>query len=199
MPTVTSLSGYSLTNLGPLTTTFTAPASCSTAYDIDVASIGLNLGWVADCSYMVPDDCYPYGSAIDPINSAIQKGNPAADNVIGYQSPGLICPSGWTTAGVATKLNPTSTITSGTGFNTSGWIDPKFPEFFPQYLDVLLDALDPNETAIACCPRLLPSPLKLIFVNTGSGANFNLQFLQQHIWSLHLDASKLGLHPGHRM
>jgi len=155
MPTATSLSGYSLTNNGPLTTTFTAPASCSTAYltGVGLATDPAFFPWVAQCEWLPPADCNPSGSAIQSIDSAAEGGSPTAGMILVYHSPGLVCPSGWVTAGVATKLNPTSTSISG-AFNQSDLIptDTRFGFFEPE-LDVFLDALDPGETVVVCCPR----------------------------------------------
>ncbi|KIM92676.1 hypothetical protein OIDMADRAFT_185076 [Oidiodendron maius Zn] len=150
MPTATSLSAYSLINNGPLTTTFTAPASCSTAYEtfIAPASYPSLFEWEAQCGWLPPADCNPSGSAIRSIDSSAEGGNPTAGNIIVYYSPGLVCPSGWATVGAAAKLNPTSTSISG-AFNLSGAIPTggNF-EFFDPYLDIFVAALDPSETAV---------------------------------------------------
>ena len=172
MPTATSLSAYSLINIGPLTTTFTAPASCSTAYQTYIVSASdpsLFL-YGAQCDWLPPADCNPSGSAIRSIVSSAEDGSPTAGNIIVYNSPGLVCPSGWATVGVAAKLNPTSSSISGV-FNLSGAIptDGNY-EFFEPYLDIVLAALDPSETAVVCCPRLSPLFLTLIFVNSAHGS-----------------------------
>lgn len=152
MPTATSLSGHDLTNVGPLTTTFTAPATCSTDYQIVVAltadPAGLQLP--AQCDWLPLADCNPSGSAIRSISSSAGGSNPTARQIIVYHSPGLVCPSGWATVGAAAKLNPTSTSISGAFHqpdvipNGTSWV---------QGLDAFLAALDPGETAVVCCPR----------------------------------------------
>ena len=148
MPSATSFSGYNLLNNGPLTTAFTAPATCSTAFVmLGLATDPAAVQWDAQCDWVPPADCNPSGSVIQSIISA-QNNNAAAADVIVYHSPGLVCPSGWATVGAAAKLNPMSTSTSG-AFN------PSVP-----LLDVFMSALDPGETAILCCPRfafLLPN------------------------------------------
>ena len=160
MPTATSLSGYSLFNNGPLTTTFTAPASCSTAYEtmIGDAETPTAIEWLAlagpTCGYIAPADCNPSGSVIQSIDSSALGANPTADQIIVYHSPGLICPSGWVTVGAAAKINPTSTSISGV-FNISvslPTVNSPIVTFLPE-LDVVLAALDPGETAALCCPR----------------------------------------------
>ena len=161
MPTATFVSGYSVINNGPLTTTFTAPASCSTAYNtlIGLKSVGYAPQWAAQCVYTAPADCNPSGSALNSIISAADSGsNPASENFIVYHSPGLVCPSGWATVGEASKPNPTSVSVSG-AFNESSLIPTQTPNNYPflePYLDIVIGALDPSETAIVCCPRFAP-------------------------------------------
>jgi hypothetical protein len=160
MPTATSLSGWSLTNNGPLTTTFNAPASCSTAWPETMLAAATDpsyIEWPVQCDWLPPADCNPSGSAIRSIVSSADGSNPTAGNIIVYHSPGLICPSGWATVGAAAKPNPTSTSISGV-FNVSDAIptDSQFAFFEPE-LDVVLAALDPGETALLCCPRFAPS------------------------------------------
>lgn len=180
MPTATSLSAFALTNLGPLTTTFTAPASCSTAYQTLLAPVdypAFFIQWAADCNYLPPADCHPYGDVFNSMGSSARGGNPTANNYIPYQSPGLFCPSNWATVGAATKLNPSSSSTSGVfdvwGATPTNTI--KHPRsFFQPGLDVFLSALDPGETAIACCPRLSSLLQFLSSSMAGSRANIIL-------------------------
>lgn len=153
MPTATTQDGYGVINIGPLTTTFTAPASCTTEFKIAVAPTDSpSLEYQDDCSYEPPSDCHPHGSVINSLVSSI--GATPTLGVILYQSPGLFCPSGWSTAGAATKVNPTSTSTSG-AFNLTNVVPTGVPAFFQPALDSFMSALDPGETAIACCPRFL--------------------------------------------
>ncbi|KAE9373099.1 hypothetical protein N431DRAFT_557298 [Stipitochalara longipes BDJ] len=153
MPTATSLSGYSIFNNGPLTTAFTAPASCATIYETMVAPATepTFFEWEApSCNFVPPANCNPNGAAIQSIFSSAEGGNPSAGQIIVYHSPGLACPSGWETVGGAAKLNPTSTSISG-AFNVSEAL-PTGVAIFEQDLDVILAALDPGETAAVCCP-----------------------------------------------
>jgi len=155
MPTATSLAGYSLLNNGPLTTAFTAPASCSTAYQtmIGLATDPADIEWPASCDFVPPADCNPNGAVIQSIESAAQGPNPLSGNIIVYHSPGLVCPSGWETVGAAARLSPASTSVSG-AFNFSTALptgNAAFAELLPA-LDVILAALDVGETAALCCP-----------------------------------------------
>lgn len=157
MPTATTLSGASLINNGPLTTTFTAPASCSTDYAVllGLATAPTLFEWSAECDRFAPADCNPSGAALQSLGTAIQGGNPKAGFVIVYHSPGLICPAGWATVGAAAKASPSSLSISG-AFDVSGAIPTgtgPHDDFFENGMDVFLDALDPGETAVLCCPR----------------------------------------------
>jgi hypothetical protein len=158
MPTATSLSGWSLFNIGPATTTFTAPASCATAYRTMIAP-ATDPGhpeWNVHCPWVPPADCNPSGSIVQSIISSAEGTNPTAGLFIVYQSPGIVCPSGQATVGVAEKYSPTSTSISGafnlSNDNPSGDIDV----FFEPQVDAFLAALDPGETAVLCCPRFTP-------------------------------------------
>ena len=160
MPTATSLSGFSLTNIGPLTTTFTAPLSCSsTPFAIAIAPMAepCLFGWEARCQYLPPADCNPTGSAIQSIVSSAEGSNPTAGFILVYHSPGLVCPAGWATVGAAAKLNTTSTSMSGAFNETGSAPTGSFIGFEPE-LDVFMAALDVGETAVVCCPRFAPLP-----------------------------------------
>ena len=162
MPTATSLSGYSLYNIGPLTTTFRAPASCTTNYiALGQASNPSEIEWFVTCPFVPPADCNPTGSVIQSIYTAGEGHNPQAGNVIVYHSPGLICPAGWETVGAAARPNPTSTSISG-AFNVSTALPTGTGEsFFLPQQDAIIEALEPGETAVLCCPRFDPHSLLL--------------------------------------
>jgi hypothetical protein len=113
--------------IGPLTTTYTAPPQCSKfalnerdpfAY----AAQGCSSGTVMDTS-----SCWPpaLGSAPSPPYYGW-----------GFYSPGLICPSGYTSA-CATALEETGSPPNTLTFSQ------EFSFQFP---------LIPGETAVGCCP-----------------------------------------------
>lgn len=165
MPTATSVSGVILINGGPLTTTFTAPASCSTAYETMVgdntAPYALQFG--SECDWVPKPECDPNRDLVESLGQAILTGSPNQDSNVVYNSPGVVCPAGWSTAGQVIKVNPTSTIASG-AFNFSDSVPTAEPFFgyFQPVLDVLQAALDPGETAAVCCPRFVPFPFNAI-------------------------------------
>jgi hypothetical protein len=158
MPTATSLSGFGLVNVGPLTTTFSAPASCSAAgyrTVIAPATVPGDLLYGADCLWNPAPECNPQPDALRSLISSANSGNPTAGQFIAYNSPGLVCPAGFATVGSAERASPTSITFSG-GFNS-----PVFPNgtsdendrFFEPGLEIFLAAMDPGETAVMCCPR----------------------------------------------
>lgn len=154
MPTVSTLSELTFSNLGPLTTTFTAPSSCSTidsgftavAYKQDVTAI------LYDTSCEVEYDgwdCYPEGSAPSPTVTTV---NLADTFKYTYFSPGIYCPSGWKTVGVASR-DGDKPVTSSGAFANDTVIPTHIAGVFPNAANVLMQALDPSETAVLCCPR----------------------------------------------
>ncbi|CAG9985020.1 unnamed protein product [Clonostachys byssicola] len=150
--------GYTLTNLGPLTTTFTAPSACATKsdnlvwysrYDATLtAGIGRDryLGKESCGNGSTRDDCIPSGEAIHKMVSA----SPSASN-IWYHSPGISCPSGWTTAGTLKGgAEPT-----GSGIFVQEAIKMWTNESAYQVIllpQLFANALDTDEIMAMCCP-----------------------------------------------
>ncbi|KAK4173309.1 hypothetical protein QBC36DRAFT_381090 [Triangularia setosa] len=130
----TALIGQALTNLGPLTTTFTPPPECTIA-------VGAGRGGFLGDLFGDGDDrsiaylgqaCYR-NRAIDdgacwPTTTAGAESKEAPLNGWGFYSPGLHCPGGYATACAAT---------GGSG-GGSGW---------PVQFRLLA-----GETAVGCCP-----------------------------------------------
>ena len=119
------------TVIGPLTTVFTPPSSCFSLVDAPPGPWGSEVafqaltcppashGWLDDAA------CWPLlGKSTTPSNML----------GLGFYSPGLICPSGYTTACSKTMLS-----------NISTPIQSQYFEF--QY------PLNLGETAVGCCPR----------------------------------------------
>ncbi|KUI52869.1 hypothetical protein VP1G_00007 [Cytospora mali] len=123
----TIITGQDRTNLGPLTTTFTQPPSCTIAVaghdDNGLAGFLARTCALSQGSDMGSDDasCWPSTSSGATTPSAPFQG-------WGFYSPGTICPTGYSSA---------CSATGGTS-SSSGW-----PVQF-QLLD--------GETAVGCCP-----------------------------------------------
>lgn len=166
MPT-TTLSQHAITNLGPLTTVFTAPPACATRSpalylageyyqppDRRIAPL-----WPQKCDYQALSDCFPSGSTLDEIwTSASSLGFPGA-KTIAYFSPASLCPDAHTTVGVAAKNSDGEVKVSGVFLppvvTNPVTMNPDEPIDFVRNLliNVFVDALDKDETAVICCPK----------------------------------------------
>ncbi|KAL3444146.1 hypothetical protein BJX65DRAFT_311113 [Aspergillus insuetus] len=145
MPTTSRLSQFTFTNYGPLTTTFTPPASCQSEEKyVQIASIySAHLGeWLADCS-LTYGDCLPSGT-VTPASGPSNTDNPLAAFEVPYFSPGLECPLDWTTVGTAWRM--------GDRVTTSGVFEAEAHTIYRWPVDVLPSILSPGETAVLCCP-----------------------------------------------
>ena len=159
MPTATSISQFALTNWGPLTTAFTADPACATSTGILQVGLRNPPGdgiENPDCALSTVGSCFPSGTKLDQLASSVftEVGHFA----IAYFSPGLVCPSGWTTAGAVVKSADGSVSTSGIfaappGFTATGRNSDFDGPIFNPIHNVFTAAIDPGETAIACCPR----------------------------------------------
>lgn len=150
----TTFSGYVFSNVGPLTTTFTAPASCATSFETGLAWPEVPKAvYPVDCEYTPTGECYPGGAAYTSIQAGARGGDPRGGYTIAYNSPGTVCPFGWETVGTAEKPNPTSNVATGP-FNISDilHVAPDW-QFVQPPMDVFRSALGPSDTAVACCPR----------------------------------------------
>ncbi|RGP73124.1 hypothetical protein FLONG3_6440 [Fusarium longipes] len=147
MPTSTEFFGYQFTNLGPLTTTYEPPASCTTAttdhiYFANVSDFNRGYG-VATCGAEKMSDCYPSGSAFDKVNSHNHKSG--GMGTLDYFSPGVVCPKGWTTAGTFAQDDKKTKA----GIFTT---DDATPDYQLPPEDVWRGILEPGETVAYCCP-----------------------------------------------
>lgn len=160
MPTATGYFGYSVHNLGPLTTTFTAPSSCSTGTDhIVYASLTAEpvLFGAPTCGLVPFADCIPSGEKWDSVNG---QSTTFVQGQFVYYSPGLACPSGWKTVWSLDRGNSGSTATSASGIaSLSSLLSPiskntggQRPRLM-QPTEVWKEVLEPEETLVYCCPR----------------------------------------------
>ncbi|KAL2131160.1 hypothetical protein VTI74DRAFT_5447 [Chaetomium olivicolor] len=151
MPTVTSFANFVVSNLGPITTTFTAPASCTTEQlVVGFSASPLDDIWQTDCGPLAGSvgQCRPSGAGIDAFYSRNYLS--ASPGLLSYYSPGIVCPAGWTTAGV------TSRNTDGSPGSASGVFNfpapTKTQPSYLQWITALGQVIDPGETAAVCCP-----------------------------------------------
>lgn len=162
MPSVTAFPGYTLSNLGPLTTTFTAPASCATrpaqtilAYSVESMNLPNDLYMALSCDEFSYDGCLPSGSARDDyLNRSVLT--PGIGKLL-YHSPGLACPSDWATVGLASRDAEGTLTSSGAAFalpEATGEAVGSLAQLLGYNPDnnQILGALDPEETLVMCCP-----------------------------------------------
>lgn len=145
-------SGAVLTNVGPLTTTFSASPSCASAKP----QYGVVDDWLDDgqlnflrttCGpYTRTAGCAPSASKLNQIDTEALE-TPKLQGLVPYFSPGLSCPAGWTSAVVASSA---SHAVSATGLSDD------YESISGLFLtDILLGALEEDETLVWCCPRYI--------------------------------------------
>ncbi|RDW63067.1 uncharacterized protein DSM5745_10178 [Aspergillus mulundensis] len=179
---------YTFSNLGPVTTTFTPPPACTASNQLALGSLdtrtGIYVYLSSQCTATVDfEDCTPtttseptttgepvYGGGTDWIEY---------DGYGVYYSPGLYCPKGWKTIGMAARdassvltssgfLVPTTTSTS-TSTSTRTATPTPYSDYDYDYdydedydydsyttqdpASVLMSALEPKQTMALCCPE----------------------------------------------
>ncbi|KAF6805985.1 hypothetical protein CSOJ01_09127 [Colletotrichum sojae] len=165
MPTAsaTTVSQILFTNIGPLTTVWTPPASCTTqaphlvlARPADDDRVGVRWGSQrCDTNETEPiGDCLPSGSALDALHSSIMSSGNWGNGYWNYYSPASQCPSGYVTVGIAAKGSQGIVSSSGAFVPpvVTEQYDPALSGFNPP-MNIFLEILDDGETAIACCPE----------------------------------------------
>lgn len=111
------------------------------------------------CSTFAYYDCIPTGTAE---LTKTYDANPTGVEQYFYFSPGLDCPAGWETAGIAARDSDKSLSAEGllkptlTTPVSSGILQ------WENVATLFVDLLDPGETAVVCCPRYVSS------ISTGS-------------------------------
>lgn len=170
MPTATSISGWGLVNSGPLTTTWTAPATCS-SNDHDMYYGQLTT--IDGSSILV--DLYRQCSTTAPRPTSCSPPGPNQEDVDGwavyYYSPGLVCPAGWATVAEATKFDGGSITSSGMPFTWPGAPSPVPSGLINNLVDygpnVMLAGMGDGETAVLCCPRYFEFEYFVMIRQTG--------------------------------
>lgn len=142
MPSLSTLAHYTLANLGPLTTPFTAAPACATASAEQQHHLVGQLPWGELADPRCPEDsgpwhadgCFPSAARVASLHAGLTLTevvvtSPAPDGdtpstvthqlvprLAEYFSPGVQCPAGWTTAGtLAYPAVATPAPTTGDG------------------------------------------------------------------------------------
>ncbi|RDW61832.1 uncharacterized protein DSM5745_10504 [Aspergillus mulundensis] len=192
--TTASLSGnwYSFTNVGPLTTTFTPAPTCSSSNQmlLGYVTTSANVEFVAGAELLVQcTSPHAWGAECTPSGTPLPTTAPPDDFDLSYEeymesqdsqtlygapstyfSPGLYCPKGWETIGVAARdarsvltssgfLVPstiTAAVTTSTSTSTSTETDENYDgHVWEEYMNpvmALKEALQPKQTLAVCCP-----------------------------------------------
>lgn len=148
MPTTTDILGAVPTNVGPLTTAFAQPTSCLDSRSTWIGASfrgSTKLIGAPTCGGPTRSDCYPSGAKRESAYSATTD-----RSLLPYYSPGLECPSGWTTAGTTAAGGQAAGIFTTNMFPRNGQ-DSDFPQSAP-YPAKFAFMLDPSETLVWCCP-----------------------------------------------
>ncbi|KAJ4322372.1 hypothetical protein N0V84_004843 [Fusarium piperis] len=155
MPSLTEYFGHTITNFGPLTTTFTAPSSCATetpgrVFFGNASNLSRQYG-NPECLGGYVGNCIPSGSAYDDYVTSYWKSPMQA--WYPYFSPGVVCPSGWSTVGTLARAENTGSFDEGGVFTQdplAGYPTRVRPWIGPD--EVWSNALKPSETVAYCCP-----------------------------------------------
>jgi len=155
MPASTVVGSLTFTNLGPLTTTFTAPAACYTPTSIGLAPTRQPgaVYYESTCASQgyKAGTCLPAGSIMDD-NFAQTTATYEQ-----YFSPGVVCPDTWTTVGVAARQGEGTAI-SATGLFAPTEFITRPPPQNPGW-NVAMQNLAISETVVACCPSGYTAPV----------------------------------------
>ena len=154
--------GYELSNLGPLTTTFSAPASCaSNTASLVVVDNSFDPPMMlrSECGTVsIGEDCIPSADALNDHYSTVLEDD-QGHGMVPYHSPGYVCPSGWTTAGAASYESNTLSATGVFSGNLSPHEDEsRIIAAGMPIIEVFLSVLGDDETVVWCCPRYVASP-----------------------------------------
>ncbi|KAM0433304.1 hypothetical protein ACHAPT_004180 [Fusarium lateritium] len=149
MPSLTEYFGHTITNFGPLTTTFTAPSSCAAQTTgrimfANASNLAQHFG-NPTCGGGYVGECIPSGSAYDDYVSTYWETPVHA--WYPYHSPGLVCPSGWSTVGTFARTGNTSSVDASGVFTKDpleGYPDRVRPWLGPD--ELWSNALKPSET-----------------------------------------------------
>ncbi len=173
MPTTTLVGEFTLVNVGPLTSTFSAPSSCASVFASHIGLAPEGFPFHAyplreNCDLPPLSDCIPSGSFIDGETTSVwpEETGPIYEPIY-YYSPAGVCPSGWSTMGSAAR--------NADGELRTSWnLEPTLTDFFLDWATsvqsdaptgeplslakdfkfrALAEALGPAETGIACCPK----------------------------------------------
>lgn len=143
---------FTFQNLGPATATFTPAPSCSASDNLEIGIIRSGFPEIAynvQCSTSGYEDCLPPTTT----TTAPATTSTGYDEFWGrgaYYSPGLYCPSGWATVGLAARDENQSLSYSGNMVPTTS---AHRHYYGGNHASILANVLESSETMALCCPR----------------------------------------------
>jgi hypothetical protein len=149
MPTATTTLGWTLANWGSAPATYTVAPSCTQPVWFAETETPEIVLWVESCPTQPAGDCL-----VHPTSTALVEDYLSNRYVGTYYSPGTACPTGWGQVGAATHASDGQTTYAG--IFTINPVPTLWMADYAVYFgahDALVAALDPGETAMACCPR----------------------------------------------
>ncbi|KAF5571099.1 hypothetical protein FPANT_13618 [Fusarium pseudoanthophilum] len=155
MPTATEYFGITVSNIGPLTTTYTPPPECTRAttdHLVYALESSLVVGFGSpDCQIDPYGKCLPSGAAMDSIIKEYSNPKSAGQGFQPFHSPGIHCPEGWTTAGLLAHGDKTGSAYRSGVFTSTTSVNLSLPEQMGSD-EWWLKVLEPSETLAWCCP-----------------------------------------------
>ncbi|KAJ5173388.1 hypothetical protein N7492_005981 [Penicillium capsulatum] len=147
---------FTFANYGPVTTTYTPPASCTATDRYRLGYVHRNANFYGFAQVGCPStgawDCVPSGTASATITALENDAGERFVGAGGYYSPGLYCPSGWATAGVVARDDSSSLSSSGV-LSAPTQLAYLHLDNTPAML--LASLLKPSETIAVCCPSAM--------------------------------------------
>ncbi|THD00288.1 hypothetical protein EYZ11_000181 [Aspergillus tanneri] len=151
MPNVSVAGGWwNFENYGPVTTTFTQPTSCSAIDNLQLGYVTDSLArieYAVQCTKEFDSGCLPTAT----VTATASRDYDMWVGYGGYYSPGLYCPSGWATVGLAARDGNKS-------LSKSGILTTSTSERYPSFDDpatLLARILEPSQTMALCCPSTM--------------------------------------------
>ncbi|KAJ5119045.1 hypothetical protein N7448_010754 [Penicillium atrosanguineum] len=144
---------FTFQNLGPATATFTPAPSCSASDRLQIGVIRSNYAeanWNVQCSTTGYEDCLP-PTTTTTAPATTSTGYEEFWGYGAYYSPGLNCPSGWETIGLAARDANQTLSYSGIMVpttTTAGY-------YRENHATILANVLESSETMALCCPSAM--------------------------------------------
>lgn len=154
LPTASVGAGwFTFQNLGPATAIFTPAPSCSASDRLEIGRVRSGIPYIqynVQCSSTGYADCLP-PTTTTTAPATTSTGYDQFWGTGSYYSPGLQCPSGWATVGLAARVENDSLSYSGNMVPATTTAHQHYYE--RNEATILANVLESSETMALCCPR----------------------------------------------